>query len=80
METIGSNEARIHLPELLERIAKGDRITITEDGVPVAMLVPLQPSVNSEPVAIIGELRKFRQGHRLDGVRLRDLIEEGRRL
>jgi len=34
METIGAYEAKTHLPKLLERVSKGERITITRHGVP----------------------------------------------
>jgi prevent-host-death family protein len=40
METIGAYEAKTHLPKLLERVAEGERITITKHGVPVAVLEP----------------------------------------
>jgi len=41
METVGSSEAKTHLPSLLARVAHGEKITITKHGVPVAMLVPV---------------------------------------
>ncbi|MEO6807531.1 MAG: type II toxin-antitoxin system prevent-host-death family antitoxin, partial [Isosphaeraceae bacterium] len=31
--SIGSYEAKTHLPQLLERVAKGERITIMKRGV-----------------------------------------------
>jgi len=37
METVGAYEAKTHLPKLLERVLKGERITITKHGVPVAV-------------------------------------------
>ena len=40
METVGSFEAKTHLPQLLERAAKGEEFTITKRGKPVARLVP----------------------------------------
>ena len=40
METVGAYEAKTHLTKLLERVAKGERITITKHGVPVATLQP----------------------------------------
>ena len=40
METVGAYEAKTHLPKLLERVMKGERITITKHGVPVAVLGP----------------------------------------
>jgi len=40
MATVGSYQAKTHLPRLLGRVARGERITITRHGTPVAMLVP----------------------------------------
>ena len=42
MEAVGSFEAKTHLPKLLERVARGEKITITKHGKPVAMLAPRQ--------------------------------------
>ena len=79
METIGAYEAKTHLPKLLERVIKGERITITKHGVPVAVLQPPESMRRTEPKQVIAELREFRRKHRLDGLSLRDMIEEGRR-
>src|SRR5580704_15412275 len=40
MTSVGSYEAKTHLPELLERVARGEKIVITKHGRPMAMLVP----------------------------------------
>lgn len=40
MVTVGSYQAKTHLPRLLGRVVRGERITITRHGRPVAMLVP----------------------------------------
>ncbi|MFY4731014.1 type II toxin-antitoxin system Phd/YefM family antitoxin, partial [Nitrospira sp. BLG_2] len=39
---IGAFEAKTHLSALLERVSKGETITITRHGVPAAMLVPVE--------------------------------------
>jgi prevent-host-death family protein len=79
METIGAYEAKTHLPRLLERVARGEVITITKHGRPVARLVPA-PELRRRSVAeTIEALRQFRKGNRLDGLTIRELIEEGRR-
>ena len=79
METVGAYEAKTHLPKLLERVIKGERITITKHGVPVAVLQPPESVRRTEPKRVIAELREFRRKHHLDGLSLRDMIEEGRR-
>ena len=79
MESIGADEAKTHLPKLLERVARGEKIIITKHGVPVAILQPIDPKQRSEPGQVIEQIKKFRSKNRLDGVSLRELIEEGRR-
>ena len=41
MERIGAYEAKTHLPRLLDRVARGESLTITRRGKPVARLLPL---------------------------------------
>ena len=80
MSTIGSFEAKTHLPALLDRASKGEHITITKHGVPVAMLVPAEPRPRKKRSEIIAELKEFGRGRSLKkGAGLRDLIEDGRR-
>ena len=79
METVGAYEAKTHLAQLLERVAKGERITITKHGVPVATLQPADSSKRIPVPDIINQLKRFRSGHRLNGLSIRDMIEEGRR-
>jgi prevent-host-death family protein len=38
MEKSGSYEAKTHLPQLLKRVAKGEKIIIAKHGIPVATL------------------------------------------
>ena len=79
MDSVGAYEAKTHLPKLLERVAQGDRITITKHGVPVAVLGPYDPEKNADVRVVIRELREFRAGNRLEGLKIREMIEEGRR-
>lgn len=83
METsVGSYEAKTHLPRLLERVAQGERITITKHGVPVAVLVPAGEAPAPDVRAAVEQMRRFREQHGPTlGKRLtiRKLIEEGRR-
>lgn len=79
METIGAYEAKTHLPKLLERVLKGEQITITKHGVPVAVLTPPPPLRKTETKKVINELRKFRAKLTLGGLSIQDMIEEGRK-
>jgi prevent-host-death family protein len=55
-------DAKTHLSALLDRVAKGERITITRRGIPAAMLVPIQDVAgkltHEEIVEGMRELRK----------------------
>lgn len=79
METVGAYDAKTHLPKLLERVMKGEHITITKHGVPVAVLKPPAPGTTADTKAVIAEVRKFRMKHKLDGLSIREMAEEGRR-
>ena len=79
METVGAYEAKTHLPKLLERVLKGERITITRHGVPVAVLQPPDPEKPANIKSVIAELRKLREKQTHDGLSIREMIREGRR-
>ncbi|MFP5341706.1 MAG: type II toxin-antitoxin system Phd/YefM family antitoxin [Candidatus Limnocylindria bacterium] len=79
MKTIGSYAAKTHLPRLLDEVERGERITITKHGRPVAMLVPPGTTAAVDAEALIGWMREFRRDHPLDGATIRDLIDDGRR-
>ena len=80
MESVGADEAKTHLPQLLDRVARGEEIRITRNGRPVARLVPDAVESPSDIQAVIDEIKEFRKGHTLGGVAtIRELIEEGRR-
>ncbi|MFZ0240474.1 MAG: type II toxin-antitoxin system prevent-host-death family antitoxin [Desulfobacterales bacterium] len=78
METVGAYEAKTNLAKLLERVQKGERITITKHGVPVAVLQPPEAEKIVDTKSVIHELRKFREKHSLGGMSVRAMIEEGR--
>ncbi len=79
MRTIGAYEAKTHLPRLLDDVAKGERITITKHGTPVAILIPPGPPAVADADALMRWMREFRKSHRLGDVTIRELIDEGRR-
>ncbi|HET6519974.1 MAG TPA: type II toxin-antitoxin system prevent-host-death family antitoxin [Geminicoccaceae bacterium] len=79
MNVVTAYEAKTNLARLLERVGRGERITITRHGVPVAELVPARGKPAQDVRATIEALRELRRGQRLDGIPLKELIEEGRR-
>jgi len=77
---IGAYEAKTHLSELLEKVEAGQEITITKHGAPVAKLVPVKKEVSREErVAAIERIRKLSAGLSLSGLKVKELISEGRR-
>jgi len=82
MDSVGSFEAKTHLPKLLDRVARGERITITKHGKPVAMLVPAEPGLEQDVTQTVKEMLAYRDRQKRTlgpGETLRGLIEEGRR-
>lgn len=80
MKHIGSYEAKTHLPQLLDRVERGEVVIITRRGRPAARLVPVDMGA-VDPETAIAELQAFGRRHRgkLRGIRFRDLIDDGRR-
>ena len=80
MATVGAYHAKTHLAELLDRVERGERITITRHGRPVAELGPVAGAPGVTVDEAIAELRSFRARHTLGkGLTVRDLVAEGRR-
>jgi prevent-host-death family protein len=77
--SVGAYEAKTHLSRLLDEVARGETITITKHGVPVARLVPPEYAPQRTVAETIEALREFRKGKTLGGITIRELIEEGRR-
>jgi prevent-host-death family protein len=81
METIGAFEAKTHLSALLDRVAQGERITITRHGVPAAMLVPIpQTGEKLTHHEIVEAMRELRKQVRRGKMSVRELVNRGRRL
>jgi prevent-host-death family protein len=79
LKTVGAYEAKTHLLRLLDRVRKGECIVITRHGTAIAVLRPLENAEKGDPAEVIAEILKFREQHTLDGLTVRELIEEGRR-
>jgi prevent-host-death family protein len=79
MDSVGAYEAKTRLSKLLDRVMKGERITITKHGVPVAVLQPADSEKSADVKTVISEIVGFRKKHSLKGHTVKDLIEEGRR-
>jgi prevent-host-death family protein len=68
------------LSDLLEKVEAGEEITITKHGAPIARLVPVKKEASPEErLAAIERIQKLALGLSLGGLKVKDLIREGRR-
>jgi prevent-host-death family protein len=78
MKTVGAFEAKTHFSQLLDRVANGERVTITRHGEPVAQLVPARPARDPSALkALVDEIKRTRKGRSLAGIKIKDLLHEG---
>ena len=78
MKEVGVYDAKTQLPRLLDEVEKGETITITRHGRPVAKLVPVAPP-RRDVAEVIEEILQARKGRTLGGITIRELIDEGRK-
>jgi prevent-host-death family protein len=80
METKGAFEAKTHLPNLLDRVAKGERITITRHGVPAAVLsAASETETKLSHGAIVEAMRSLRKRVKPGKMSVREMVKQGRR-
>jgi prevent-host-death family protein len=82
--TVGAFEAKTKFSELLERVSKGEQITITKHERPVARLVPFDKPSHVELATLFAQMEEFRAKHPLnpkglEKVSYRELIDGGRK-
>ena len=49
---VNSHEAKTHFSRLLQRVARGEEVTIARAGVPVARLVPVESRKKIRPLGM----------------------------
>ena len=79
MIEVGVSEAKTRLSALLGEVARGEEVSITRRGTPVARLVPAERSERARTGNAIAELRALRKKLRLSGLDWKALRDEGRR-
>jgi prevent-host-death family protein len=87
MPTVGAFEAKNRLGALLDLVERGEEVTITRHGKPVAKLVApatsetqqQKPFDKEAAKAAVEAIREMRKGVTLGGISIRELIDEGRR-
>jgi prevent-host-death family protein len=78
MDVIGAFEAKTHLSSFLERVAKGERFTITKHGMPVAQLVPMEQRNPEQVKTIVRRMEELAADLTLDG-NWREFRDAGRK-
>ncbi len=77
---IGAYDAKTHFSELLERVENGEELTITRHGSPLARMIPVRRKATpAQRRTAIDAMRELAKGLSLDGLRIKDLMAEGRR-
>jgi prevent-host-death family protein len=72
-------EAKNRLSALVAAAERGTEVTITRRGVTVAKLVPATPTFDREKARRAAQgLRETSRGATLGGLRIKDLVNEGR--
>jgi prevent-host-death family protein len=83
MKSVGSYEAKTHLPRLLRQVEQGEMITITKRGKPIAVLSRAHAVPAKDITAVIAQFRAYSLEHArnrgsLSAREIKEMIEEGR--
>jgi prevent-host-death family protein len=78
METIGIYEARTRWSEIIDKVGKGDEVTVTRHGVPIARIIPVDSEKRLAVRDAIAAMKEFGRGKSLRGLSLKKMIKEGR--
>ena len=80
MASVGTFEAKTHLSDLLDRVSRGERITITRHGVPAALLIPVEEKETKlTHREIVEGMRALRKRVKPGKISVREMVKEGRR-
>ena len=83
MPTVGAFEAKTKLSELLDAVERGEEVTITRRGQPIARLVGMRDRNEGERAAsLVDDIRQTREQLGQTGISIADIVAwkaEGRR-
>lgn len=80
MATVKAIEARARFSDLLNRVARGEKITITRHGAPVALLVPVEKKASKlTHMEIVEGMRALRKKVKAGKVSIQEMLAAGRR-
>jgi prevent-host-death family protein len=71
-KTVGSYEAKTHFSALLDTVVHGEKVVITREGIPVAILIPYKEEKNTVEETIKA-LLLFRKKLHLNGLSIREM-------
>jgi prevent-host-death family protein len=81
MKTVKALDARMQFSDLLNRVARGEEITITRYGAPVALLVPVhQRGAKLTHMEIVEGMRTLRKRVKPGKMTVREMVAQGRQL
>lgn len=78
MRECGVYEAKAKLPELIKQVQRGERVTITNRGEPVADLVPSSRRIAQQTMEAIEAIKAMRTGA-MDQAQFVEMRLRGRR-
>ena len=79
MREIGAFEAKSKLGQVLDWVEAGEEVIITRRGKAVAKVIPPDDTVDRErALGAAARIRARRRGMTLGGLKIKDLINEGR--
>lgn len=80
MKEIGAFEAKSRLGQLLDMVERGEEVVITRHGRAVAKMVPTSSGHDRDKARqVANQLLEASRGLTLGGLKIKDLISEGRR-
>lgn len=78
--TVGVYDAKTRFTKLLTQVEKGESVTITRHGKPIAKIIPAEERDQALVEEAVKDLRTFSKGRKLgNDLTIRELIDEGRR-
>ncbi|TAK85643.1 MAG: type II toxin-antitoxin system prevent-host-death family antitoxin [Betaproteobacteria bacterium] len=78
MDRVGIYDAKARFSELVAAVAKGREVVITRRGKPVARLLPPEAPRKGSATRAAKRIRALCERLNIRGVKVRELIEEGR--
>lgn len=86
MKTLAVGDMRERIDDLIEAVESGERVDIMRDSQRIATVQP-EPEASAgrtmlnevEITQMLEEMSAFAKGNRLEGLSIRDLVNEGRK-